>query len=95
LERLFSSIRQLEFVAYVGPLTVVLFFALLSLCRIVALYRFVHFIDFSLTVFSNYHAPFDVYIALNERLVERSNANMLPANLNVCVGKEWYRCVYF
>jgi len=42
-------------------------------------------------LYRNYHAPFDVYISLNERLVERSNANMLPANLNVCVGKEWYR----
>lgn len=36
-----------------------------------------------------FHAPFDVYISLNERITPPEGAK--PHTVNVCVGKEWYR----
>ena len=51
----------------------------------------------------NYHAPFDAYIALNERVSDRARAGTLPEQVRlrlvgrhreqllVCVGKEWHR----
>lgn len=48
-------------------------FSVASSSRIFALYR-------------NYYAPFDVYMAVNEKLNETSSSSA-----SVCVSKEWYR----
>ncbi|XP_077987356.1 alpha-1,2-mannosyltransferase ALG9-like isoform X2 [Glandiceps talaboti] len=55
-------------------------FALISLSRSIAL-------------FQGYHAPLDLYPELNRLSDSESTEHTLPpnANVNVCVGKEWYR----
>ncbi len=97
LERLLATAKSVSVrrVAYIAPAVVVVFFSVLALSRVVAVCRFVTLLAYETMLHnncSNYHAPFDVYSALGEHLIERSRGHQaLPDEVNICVGKEWYR----
>ena len=67
-------------IAYSTVAVLLTVFALVSCSRTVSLYR-------------NYHAPADTYMALNERLIEKFKDNQLTKTpqITVCIGKEWHR----
>ncbi|XP_069676625.1 alpha-1,2-mannosyltransferase ALG9 isoform X1 [Periplaneta americana] len=70
--------KRTHYLTHTAPIMVVaiLVSSLLSVARILALYN-------------GYHAPLDLFMELNNLTAERK----LPAdqNINVCIGKEWYR----
>ncbi|XP_067943793.1 alpha-1,2-mannosyltransferase ALG9-like [Watersipora subatra] len=83
LQRLFSSLvgyakHYTDFLWYI-PVGIVCVSGLLSISRNLALYH-------------GYHAPIDIYTALNNISSYRSIHRLRSdASVSVCMGKEWYR----